>query len=130
MFDVVVHYDGLKELGRALVGVDQGLLGSLKKALEKAGDNVRVDAARRFAAAGGPSAAKTAAGFDSRVRLGGGSSQILTVGQKLRKTTGKHPEYGSLQVSRALLPAREAKYDETVAIVEAEVGGLLRRHGF
>ena len=42
----------------------------------------------------------SAGGFRTRVRQKG-----IAVQQSKRKTTGKHPEYGSLQMRAALLPA-------------------------
>jgi hypothetical protein len=51
------------------------------------------------------------------------------IGQRLRKTTGLRPDYGDLQMRKALIPARTEKLDDAADIVEAKVGGLLRSHG-
>ena len=53
------------------------------------GEAVRSDAAVWFAAKG---EAATAAGFKSTASVKG-----VRVYQRVRKTTGKHPEYGALQ---------------------------------
>lgn len=68
-------------------------------ALKAIGEPVRADAARRLA----PYSQKSAAGFKVSV-----TTRSVKIQQSLRKTTGEHPEYGDLQMKRALLPARRA----------------------
>lgn len=60
------------------------------------GDIVKVDAAGKFIRYD----VHTAAGFRTVVRTRG-----VSVEQTLRKTTGLHPEFGELQLTRALEPA-------------------------
>jgi hypothetical protein len=69
---------------------------------------------------------RTAEGFRTFVRAGA----IVHLEQSLRKTTGLHPEWGALQMTKGLLPAREEKLDEVADRVELFVGALLHKHGF
>jgi hypothetical protein len=79
-------------------------------ALKKIGEPVRQDAARRLE----PYSARSAAGY--RVKV---TTSSVKVQQSLRKTTGEHPEYGDLQMKRALLPARRANSLRTTEEFEA-----------
>ncbi len=109
---------------RAFKQVESGILPELRADLGKVGDVVRDEARRRFESV----SSKTAAGFETRVRVG--SSALVVVAQSLRKTTGSRPDYGATQMRLALLPARAAKHDEAVDILEAGAGRLLHRNGF
>jgi hypothetical protein len=73
-----------------------------RNAFKEAGDIVRVEATHRFQ----PIDARSAAGYRTRVRQRG-----VAVEQSLRRTTGEHPEFGSLQMRRALIPALDARSD-------------------
>jgi len=70
---------------------------------------------------------RTAEGFRTYVR---GQGSTVQVEQSLRKTTGLRPDWGALQMTEALLPARDEKLDEVADRIEDGVGGLLRKHGF
>lgn len=120
----VIQYEGLHDLVRALRVLEADVLPELKRDMGRVGDVVRDDARRRFEHID----TKTAGGFETRVRLGGGA--LVVVGQSLRKTTGKRPDYGARQMTEALLPARAAKRDEAVRILEDGAGRLLQKHGF
>jgi hypothetical protein len=100
--------------------------------MKVAGDFVRDDSRHLFTggAARTASIQKTADNFETRVRAGGQSEAILVVGQKLRKTSGLHPEWGALQMTKAFLPAQARDMDEVTHILADGVGNLLRRHGF
>jgi hypothetical protein len=87
---------GYREFMRACNQGDKETKKYVRGVLREAGDIVRVDATRRFAPVDSPSAA----GYRTRVRQRG-----VAVEQSIRKTTGKHPEYGALQMRQALLPA-------------------------
>lgn len=121
-----IHYEGLREVALALKEVDEHLLGELKGDLEKVG-NVVCDEAqilwfqrlRKFDR--GPRSAqsitRTGLGFQTRVRLGRGGS-LVSLEQTQRKTTGRRPDYGALQVRDAMLPARARKLGEAERILE------------
>jgi hypothetical protein len=70
----------------------------VRATLRKAGESVR-SAQWRFDRYD----ARSARGYRIRVRQRG-----IAVEQSLRKTTGKHPEFGALQMKRALVPSLEA----------------------
>ncbi len=127
-----INYEGLPELARALKETDTGLLEELKAELVKVGRIVQEDAASRFARKMGDSASirKTAAGFETRVRAGGGAHSVVVVAQRLTKTTGTRPDYGAKQMTEALLPARAANMDRAERELEQGAYSLLRRHGF
>jgi hypothetical protein len=69
---------------------------------------------------------RTAEGFRTYIR--GGAN--VHVEQSLRKTTGLRPDWGELQMTKGLLPARADKIDEVADRIEDGVGGLLHKHGF
>jgi len=70
--------------------------------------------------------ARSAMGFRSRTRGFG----RVEVEQRRRKTTGQHPEFGSLQMRKALLPARARKRDEIYDRVDRMLGRLGGDYGF
>lgn len=98
-----VRVKGLREFQRAANKAEKETKKVVRDRLKEAGDVVRQEAARLFS----PINAKSAAGYRTRARIGS-----VFVEQSLRKTTGLHPRYGSLQMRRALLPALEAESDE------------------
>src|SRR5262245_56595686 len=65
-----------------------------RQELKRVGEIVRVDAAARFA----PYDKRSAAGYRTYV-----TQTHVNVGQSIQKTTGMHPEYGRLQLIKALL---------------------------
>lgn len=127
-----INYEALPELARALKETDAALLGELRTELKKVGEIVREDAASRFVRREGSSAAvaKTAGGFETRVRAGGGAHAVVVVAQRLTKTTGRRPDYGARQMTEALLPARAANMEKAERALEQGAYALLRRHGF
>jgi hypothetical protein len=75
----------------------------------RVGDSVKAGAAARML----PIDARSAAGYRTVVRQRG-----ITVEQSLRKTTGKHPEFGALQMTRALLPSLAANEEQTMQALD------------
>lgn len=94
----VVRVRGHREFQAALKKADKEGKRLIRARLRKAGDVVKVDARSLFA----PVNARSAAGFRTAVRARG-----ISVEQGRRKTTGQHPEFGALQMRRALVPALE-----------------------
>jgi hypothetical protein len=107
---VVVH--GYKELVKASALADKQLRKEMRDTFRAVGEPVRSQAAVRFATVD----ARSAAGYRTRVRQRG-----VIVEQSLRKTTGKHPEYGALQMRRALMPALADQEPETIRRFEEAV---------
>jgi hypothetical protein len=97
---------GLSELLKASKAAGSATNKEVRTAFREAGDIVRVDAVPRLA----KSSTKSAAGFKTRVRQRG-----VAVEQSLLKTTGKRPDWGSLQMRKALLPAVEKTWPELEA---------------
>jgi len=104
-----VRVRGLRELNRAFKQVDADLRKELRRELREAGALVADEARSLFE----PVDPASAAGYKVRVRQRG-----VAVEQSRRRTTGLHPEFGLLQMDRALLPALDDKQDEVVAKVE------------
>jgi len=104
-----IEVQGWKELVRASRQLEPNTRRELAKAFREVGEHVRSDAAAMFA----PIDARSAAGYRLRVRQRG-----VAVVQSLRKTTGKRPDYGALQMRRALLPALDTHEAETMQRLE------------
>jgi hypothetical protein len=100
----------LSEFQRSLKSADKATKKKVRERLKKVGDIVREDAQGKFSAVDVRSASR----YRVRVRARG-----ISVEQSLRKTTGKHPTYGALQMRRALVPALEENVEKTVAELEA-----------
>jgi hypothetical protein len=94
---------GYRDLMRGLQQADRESKREVRANLRKIGDVVRKDATSRFA----PVSSHSAAGYRTRVRQKG-----IAVEQSIRKTTGRHPEYGGLQMRKALLPALMSNADD------------------
>jgi len=105
-----VRVHGLREFLAATKQADPVVRRELRKRLRQAGELVRDDAVPRFS----PVDAGSAAAFGVSVRAAG----VVAVEQRRRRTTGQHPEFGALQMRRALVPAGEAKSAEAARIVE------------
>ena len=92
----ILAVSGYTELLRACNQAEKESKRYVRGVLREVGDVVRVDATSRFSVVD----SRSAAGYRTRVRVRG-----VAVEQSLRKTTGKRPRYGALQMRRALLPA-------------------------
>ena len=113
-----LRVEGYRELMLGLVQADRGTRKAVRDELRQAGEHVRSEAAIRFA----PVDARSAANYRVVVRRRG-----VNVEQRLRRTTGKHPEYGRLQMRRALLPALYANEDETIRELEQALDRICAR---
>ena len=108
---------GLTELIRDFKNLDKPVRYRLRQSLRDVGDIVKQDAATRF----GPFDSRSAAGFKTRVRQRG-----VAVEQSIGKTTGKHPEFGSLQMRKALLPALMSNEEEMNRELERTLDRICR----
>jgi hypothetical protein len=121
-FGVSVKVKGVPSLEHAFRDLARDVLREAERdQLLRTAERVRAGAAERFS----PISASSAASF----RVKGGKRRV-SVQQTKRKTTGQHPEFGRLQMQRALLPALKAEETPFVSAVEKVVGELIRRHGF
>ena len=112
---------GLRELLAKTDAADKQTKRLVREGLREAAEPVRREAVRLFT----PFDAKSAQNYRVVVRKAG----TIRVEQRLRKTTGKHPEFGKLQMREALLPAAESKKDELYANVEGQLREIVRRFG-
>lgn len=117
-----VRIVGLRELTRDLGRADKELARELRRELREAAKIVSLDARERFS----PIDPSSAMGIQPRVRSGG----LAVAEQRRKRTTGKHPEFGKLQMRRALLPALSAKRDEVEKHMEEMLDRLGRDLGF
>jgi hypothetical protein len=136
---IAVKYTGIDEIVQALRGVDDKLLYTLNESMREVGDVVRDDARERFVARfserssvrSALSVARTADNFQTQSRgITSGTSVRVAVGQRLRKVTGKRPDWGSRMMEFGLVPARDSELEKSAEILEDGVYGLLRTHGF
>lgn len=134
-----VKSSGINELVQSLRGVDDNLLHTMQNGMIEAGDLVRDDARKRFKAKfserdnlrSALSIVRTAEHMGTQSRgITSGHNVRVTVGQELRKVSGKRPDWGGEQMKFGLIPAWDAKHEEATEIVAADVFGLLKRHGF
>ena len=86
---------GLKE-------ADTATRREVRAELRHAGDKVREGATQRF----NTYDQRSAQGYRVRVRQRG-----VAVEQSLRRTTGQHPQFGTLQMVKALVPSLDANED-------------------
>lgn len=112
----------LRQMHRALKQADDGLKRELEQELKAAGEIVATEAQQRFSAID----VRSAAGIRSRVKGFG----RVTVEQQRRKKTGLRPDFGALQMRRALLPARAANEDRVLQSVEGMLDRIGREAGF
>jgi len=123
MASATVRLRGLDDLQRAFSKMSPGdLRKELNRELIEVGKIVAEDARSRFAGI----SASSAAGFRPRTR-GFGSA---VVEQRRRRTTGQHPQFGALQMRRALLPALFSKEGEVVKGLEDMLDRLGSSNGF
>jgi len=104
---------GYREMMKASLLADRVTRKEMRDSFRKVGDLVRSQAQARFT----PIDQKSARGYRTRVRQRG-----VIVEQSLRRTTGKHsPQYGILQMRRALLPSLESNEDEVMREMERAI---------
>lgn len=117
-----VKVKGLRQLNRAFKEYNNDLKRELERELRAAGDIVAQDARSRFMGID----ARSAMGYKSRVK---GFGRVV-VEQSRRRTTGLRPDYGSLQMRRALLPSVADNETKVLAAVDGMLGRLGRENGF
>ncbi len=106
-----VRIEGLEPLIAGLKRLEPLVAAGLKVELKKAGDLVRADAQQRFEG----TSPESAMGY--RVYLRQAGSRV-DVEQSLSRVTGLRPDWGALQMRRALIPALEEKQDQLFSAAE------------
>jgi hypothetical protein len=116
-----VRVKGLRSLLRATDAAGKDTKRLVRDELRKAAEPVRREAAVRFASTD----ARSAGRYGISVRRVG----TVSVEQRLRRTTGQHPEFGRLQMRRALVPALEHNTERVVAQLDEALERLTREWG-
>lgn len=117
---VKVH--GLKELQRALKRYGAEATREIDEALKDAGEDIRQRATMKMSMID----LGSALGFKAKTK---GFGRVV-VEQSKRKRTGLHPEFGALQMRRALIPARTEGFDTVVEKIDSLLGRLGGEEGF
>ena len=104
-----VRVRGLREFQRAAKRAGPDARKHVRDALKEAVEPIRQDAIRRFSVID----QRSASGYTAFV-----TQRAAGVRQSTRKTTGRRPDYGALQMTRALLPALQDNADEIERGVE------------
>lgn len=110
MAQSTVRIKGLREFQRALAKGDKEQRARVRAVFKEVGEIVRREGASRFSDIDTGSAA----GFRTRVRQRG-----VAVEQSKGRVTGKRPDYGALQMRRALVPALENNEGELTRALES-----------
>lgn len=121
MASSTVRVQGLRELQRDFRKLDKNLAKDLRGELREVGDVVKAEAASNLSRL----SARSASGLKTRVR-----ARAVAVEQSRRRTTGKRPDWGSLQMNRILVPALDEKQDEVVEKLDRVLGRLAGENGF
>lgn len=116
-----VRVKGLRELRRDFRKISKSLDKEVRDGLKQAAEPVREEAANLFERYD----ARSAAGYRVSVR-----QKVVTVQQARRRTTGQRPDFGALQMRRALLPALARREDEVVEGVDRVLDRLAGHNGF
>jgi hypothetical protein len=107
--------EGLAELIRAGDAAGKATKRKVRDALRRAAEPIRDDVRRQLEADHVTS--RTVAGVGISVRRTG----VVAVEQRRRRTTGRHPEFGSYQMRDAFIPAAESNADGTERRLEQAV---------
>lgn len=109
MADQTVKVKGYREFLRAASRAGKEAKTEVRAAFRDVAEPVRAEATSRFSTVD----TRSAQGFRIAVRARG-----VAVEQRLKKTTGKRGDYGSLQMRRALIPALSANEDKIMKGME------------
>ena len=116
-----VRVKGLRETRRAFRKLSKDLDKEVRDGLREAAKPVHEEASNLFARYD----ADSAGGYRIRVRQRG-----VAVEQSKRRTTGLRPDYGKLQMRRALIPALDRRQDEVIEGIDKVLDRLAGENGF
>lgn len=119
-----IEVEGLRALVLDLGKMDVEIKRELNRGLVRAGQPIVDDARARLSRY--PHSERSVSGLRARTAGAG----VLIVEQRRKRVTGKHPEWGSLQMKEALLPAAYANMEKTADLIEEAIVGLSEVHGF
>ena len=103
MASSAIRVKGYRECARAARRAGSATNREVRAAFRQVAEPVRAEAVSRFSSID----TRSASGYRIAVRQRG-----VAVEQRLKKTTGRRGDYGSLQMRRALLPALHANEDK------------------
>ncbi len=115
-----IAVEGITQLMAGLSAFAPEVAAGLRVELKNAGDKVRAEAQERFNIYD----PKSAAGYRVYLRAGGAR---VDVEQSIGRTTGAHPEWGSLQMRQALIPSLSDKQEELFAAADRMIEKLGER---
>lgn len=121
MAAATVRVRGLRETQRALNQVNRRAARAVRERLKKAAEPVAVSARERLSRYQGSSVQTISP------RASGGN---VFVTQRKKRVTGLRPDFGSLTMREALIPALHEHEDELVQEVEEALDDLGRLAGF
>lgn len=116
-----VRVKGLSELQRDFRKMGGELPREVRQELKRTGEVVRTEAVPLFE----DISPRSASGYRVRVRIRG-----VAVEQSRKRTTGRRPDFGALQMRRALIPALERRQQEVFSGLERMLDRLAGENGF
>lgn len=117
-----VRVKGLRELLRVTDQLPKDVKRGVRDELRKVAEPVRAEATRLFVARVGDA---NATRYGISVRKVG----TVTVEQRRKRTTGKHPEFGARQMRKAMVPALERHQQLVVRELDGVLADMERRWG-
>jgi hypothetical protein len=118
-----VRVKGLADLLRVTDAMPKETKKGVRDALRRVAEPVRDEATARFLTSVSSDVRKTRYGISVR-KVG-----TVTVEQRKKRTTGKHPEFARVQMTEALEPALAHNVDLAVREMDAVLADLERKWG-
>lgn len=115
-----IEVRGLRQLLRVTDQLPKETKKEIRKEIRKVAEPVRDEATRLFLANVSPDPSRTRFGISVR------KAGTVSVEQRRRRSTGKHPEFGEMQMMEALIPALRNKSEEVMKGMEAVLDFLER----
>lgn len=113
---MAVQVEGLRGLIRVSDECDKKTKKFVRDELRKTAEPVRIAAIRKFS--------QYDVSVANRYRITVRRTGVIAVEQPGRKTTGKRPDFGRLQMSRALIPGLEENTNEVVHEIDEAIGRI------
>jgi len=118
-----VRVKGLRELLAVTDRLPKDVKRGVRDQLRKVAEPVRDEATARFLSSIAPDARKTRYGISVR------KAGTVSVEQRRKRTTGKHPEFAKAQMRDALIPALEHNERRIVEAMDDVLADLERKWG-
>jgi hypothetical protein len=112
---------GYREADRAFRAVGSEISGEFRDEMKSAAEPIAADARAKLSRYIGASVQTI-----RPIALARG----VVIRQTARKITGKRPDFGALQMTRALIPARDENEDAVIRGLENALDRLTREEGF